>query len=61
MRNTITRTVELVNKDGRNALRKYDMSNPNAREIIEAHRTFRIGRDISRIPSRIMAGKKYLR
>jgi len=51
----------LVNSDGRNVLRKYAISNPNAREIIDAHRTFRTGRDMSRIPSRIMAGKKYFR
>jgi hypothetical protein len=53
--------VELVNRDGRSVLRKYDTSNPRAREIIEAQRTFRMGRDMSRIPSRIMAGKKYFR
>jgi hypothetical protein len=61
MRNTITRTVELVNKDGRSVLRKYDMSNPNDREMIDAQRTFRMGREMRRIPSRIMAGKKYFR
>jgi hypothetical protein len=53
--------VELVNKDGRSVLRKYDMSNPNDREMIDAQRTFRMGREMRRIPSRIMAGKKYFR
>jgi hypothetical protein len=37
------------------------MSNPKAREMIEAQRTFRMGRDMSKIPSRIIAGKKYFR
>src|SRR2546425_13320432 len=61
MRKTTTRTVVLVNRDGRNVLRKYAISNPSARETREAQRTFRIGREMSRIPSRIMAGKKYFR
>src|SRR2546430_15319492 len=61
MRKTTTRTVVLVNRDGRIVLRKYAMSNPRARERSEAQRTFRMGREMRRIPSTIMAGKKYFR
>jgi hypothetical protein len=64
MRKTTTRTVVLevpANRNGRNVLREYAISNPRAKEMREAQRIFRMGREMSRIPSRIIAGKKYFR